>query len=814
MPTLANTNPDSYNIDHFFSYYSDRHGVGFIEAEPTNVRVLIACFDPQQCEPNKNKRHYIKTPKQPCTKTCLCGKYHTTFTSQRFRYNDNSRPTTPTPSTSTAPVTGITSKQFKNAEQLPQSPIKLTGQPTPILLFPSTIFTSIDNSDPSSIQIAAHSHHSHTCTICHQQNITCAILANNKHIHDSTAIIVQQRLIHKTCFHNMKISINKQKPLNKYHKLYLGIIKYIQKTKQQKRAQLKQIKLSFTAKRSQPSRDTSNDFDWFTTYPITEEMEPYTQLNTHLAITLFKFIQPHLINFKPGQVRSQTNTQTQTNNTKTDESKYTFKYLLRSLAGLRPTFLTQFIYEANPNIDSNIEIPFNILYSTFTSLLGSFTETLFTKLNYKQIFCSHTNIPPYSIPNRNRIALNFARLHLYLNHTYKTINSTQFFQDLGITPLRMKLHYNLKDDQPNKPLLLIRNDPKFNIYIDLNIPKQSFLDTYRTPSLNECNLSFEKWFNSFFESYSRQFIIINKQKTMNYIKYQIHLQLSSYLKNLLPSQFEFNRPTSLQDRSKQTTKATLYHLHICTYSTTQKCALISTDQDHDFSTISNTIFKQSFQQYPAPQDKMDIDNEGKPGITHPTLNCSIFQADQPHQASFKIPTPISLFNELAEKAEKEYMTLNNTTTTNINRQTYYFYTYFKAFLNAAALNEEIINLNQQEAVKKISKETTDIHFLARIITYYYIQNQARASLPQIRSKYKTTFYPQAQQIIYDNHKISFQQPKQINQSLFFSSQLPHSKTSLTDSNNNNPNDNQSEETIPSNHNSPKISYADITTQNF
>lgn len=114
MPTLTSTNPDSYNIDHFFSYYSDRYGVGFIEANPTSVRVLTSCFDPQQCEPEKQNRHYIKVPKQPRTTTCLCGKYHTTFTSQRFQYNDESRPSTPTPSiTTTNPITNLTNKQFK-----------------------------------------------------------------------------------------------------------------------------------------------------------------------------------------------------------------------------------------------------------------------------------------------------------------------------------------------------------------------------------------------------------------------------------------------------------------------------------------------------------------------------------------------------------------------------------------------------------------------------------------------------------------------------------------------------------------------------
>ena len=154
-------------------------------------------------------------------------------------------------------------------------------------------------------------------------------------------------------------------------------------------------------------------------------MKLYSKLNTPLTLKIFKFIQPYLKDFKPGQVRQQSNQQATTNTENLDqESKYSFKYLLRSLARQRPEFLTNFIYKANPEISRNIEIPFNTLYSTFVSLLGSFTEVLFTKLNYKQIFCSHTNIPPYTIPNHIRIALNFARLYLYLNHSYQTINYT------------------------------------------------------------------------------------------------------------------------------------------------------------------------------------------------------------------------------------------------------------------------------------------------------------------------------------------------------------------------------------------------------
>ena len=54
MSTLVNTTPDSYNIDYYFAHYSNRHGVGFIESDPSKFRILATCFDPQECDPSKN----------------------------------------------------------------------------------------------------------------------------------------------------------------------------------------------------------------------------------------------------------------------------------------------------------------------------------------------------------------------------------------------------------------------------------------------------------------------------------------------------------------------------------------------------------------------------------------------------------------------------------------------------------------------------------------------------------------------------------------------------------------------------------------
>src|SRR5947208_4975683 len=107
-------------------------------------------------------------------------------------------------------------------------------------------------------------------------------------------------------------------------------------------------------------------------------MKLYTQFNNPLTSKIFEFIKPYLINFKPDQNKPKFYSQTTTNSTtstskETKESKYTFKNLLHTLASKHSDFLTNFIYETNSDIDCLIKILFNILYSTFISLLVSFT---------------------------------------------------------------------------------------------------------------------------------------------------------------------------------------------------------------------------------------------------------------------------------------------------------------------------------------------------------------------------------------------------------------------------------------------------------
>ena len=98
---------------------------------------------------------------------------------------------------------------------------------------------------------------------------------------------------------------------------------------------------------------------------------------------------------------------------------------------------------------------------------------------------------------------------------------------------------------------------------------------------------------------------------------------------------------------------------------------------------------------------------------------------------------------------------------------FYFYFYFHAFLRAVAKNDEISNLNEHQAINKITTKLVNTHFLARVITYFHILKQPMISMPEILETYKTTIYPQAQKILQEKFKIKFQFFKQFKDDLFF-----------------------------------------------
>ncbi|CAG8696344.1 7790_t:CDS:1, partial [Scutellospora calospora] len=61
MPTLTNTEPDSYDIDYFYGKYKDRFGVGMSELKEESLRVLPLGVQPTACEVNNlKKQHYFK----------------------------------------------------------------------------------------------------------------------------------------------------------------------------------------------------------------------------------------------------------------------------------------------------------------------------------------------------------------------------------------------------------------------------------------------------------------------------------------------------------------------------------------------------------------------------------------------------------------------------------------------------------------------------------------------------------------------------------------------------------------------------------
>ena len=171
-------------------------------------------------------------------------------------------------------------------------------------------------------------------------------------------------------------------------------------------------------------------------------MELFTNFNTPLSQQIFDFIKPHLINFALGKI-------TKPETKEEPASKWSFKYFIKTLAGTQPKFLTDIIYQHNPTIDTSITIPFDILHSTFKMLLHKFTTILFTKLNYSKILSLHKSIPPYTLQNRFQVAINLARIYLYLQNKYQTINLSKFVKTVNILPICFSLNYFINKDAIN-----------------------------------------------------------------------------------------------------------------------------------------------------------------------------------------------------------------------------------------------------------------------------------------------------------------------------------------------------------------------------
>ena len=400
------------------------------------------------------------------------------------------------------------------------------------------------------------------------------------------------------------------------------------------------------------SNDSQNLLDWFANFPITPEMKQQDKLSTKLAQKLFFSMKTYLKEFTPGQP-IKTNDQPK-QNPKREPRKYSFNYLLNKIASDKPDFLVDHISDYNMALNQEVVLPFKVYLDALKNLLKNFTNILFTKLNYAKIFRSHYSIPPYSNFNRCKVAINFARLHLYLHDKYQTIDYSKFMDDLDLKPIMASFTYTTTYNEPDIPLLKIQNNNRFNIQVALNIPTNDFKNTFETPSLKPFNQTFDNWFAEFFKKYKLQFFKIDEQKTKNYIKYQIYLQLLEECKKLLPITHDLPIIYSLKQRSNETRKQALFHLHTCNQN---KCILSKTKEEHNIKNLSSHYFKESFETYPV------LENQPKKNWNFPELELDTFSKNQPDSATFSKPTPIADLRALANKTAKKFAKENSVSET-------------------------------------------------------------------------------------------------------------------------------------------------------
>ena len=500
-------------------------------------------------------------------------------------------------------------------------------------------------------------------------------------------------------------------------------------------------------------KSSSDMLDWFQTFPINPEAQDLTQFPTPLGINVLNFIKPFLQNFYPGHA-------THTSTIPQQPICNSFNNLLQNMILQKPQFLFDIIYQNTSNTSSfNSNISSELLLFTFKNILSNFTTVLFTSLNYKKIFHSHYFLPPHYISQRAHIAINLARLHLFLHNKYQTINYTQFYLDLDLKPIRLSLHFDTIHHNSNSILLEIKHDSKYNIYITFNIDPQYFLQTFRIPSFKTYCAPLDVWFTKFYNIYKKQFSYINQQKVYNYIKFQTIIFLSNNLKQLLPNSYQPTSINSLQECTDISIKAALYHLHTCTNST---CNILSNNTAHTFYNLTSFFFKQSFTQFPTTLK-----------YTNPNLDFSSFEPNQSLSATFFKPFPFKSLKELAHQAEQQFIQLNNTAT-NFKRETSFFYTFFQQFLKQAAINDNISNLNLKNALQHTFSISTNPYHFANIIAYFNIIQFSTHSISLIFSEYYQSNLPQA--IKYISKKLLI---PTINTDLFLSNfQIPEIPDSL------------------------------------
>ncbi|CAG8821961.1 32025_t:CDS:2 [Gigaspora margarita] len=215
-------------------------------------------------------------------------------------------------------------------------------------------------------------------------------------------------------------------------------------------------------------------------------------------------------------------------------------------------------------------------------------------------------------------------------------------------------------------------------------------------------------------------------------------------RKLLPSSYTPKSIASLKQRSNETRKCALFHLHTCNQNT---CDISVSKDDHNLKSLSSHYFKDSFNTFLAPED-----TPGKTW-TFPGLEIELFNPNQPNSATFSKPTPITQLRELATRTAKKFAEENQVTETT-ERHTHYFYCYLKAYLKAAANNDGIKEMDCDKTLQHVINSDTNSHTLARIIAFYDIQSQFKISIKNIKKKYSTDYLPQTEEFIINYYKIT------------------------------------------------------------
>jgi hypothetical protein len=510
---------------------------------------------------------------------------------------------------------------------------------------------------------------------------------------------------------------------------------------------------------TEPQVSTKILFDWFKNFPITEEMEKTDKLQTPLSFQLFELLKNNLHDFIPGK-----EIKPATDNRKA--LKTSFYHIIRKIAGQRPKFLTDLIYNSNPTISKEATIPFNTLESTLKKLILKFTTILFTKMNYSKIFASSLTIPPYTNKNRTQFCLNIARIHLYLSENYQTIDYIKFTEDFQPRPKRFTIFASTVTVDHEKPYLTIKHDLKFNIHLLFNLPKTQFLDKFNIPSLKNSLDHFDQWFEQFFITYNRQFEqSLNKTKVYNALKYQIRQQFITHLSKLLPTTYEIKEPQTFQERRDECIRYANFHVLTCK---DENCSLLADNSNNPNNTANITIKKQhsssilrraleySYQLFPKKENET---------WKQPILKDNLFNKEQKYEATFEKAIPTQLLDQLADQAEKDTCSQNKVIT-NAKRRNYYFYKYLELYHQAALNNSQLDNLTKDQIINKLLTKVVDTFMLARIITYFDIIQNQTTSYPNIIKYFNDNAYPSAHTLINEKFKINFEDPISLEDSLF------------------------------------------------